>query len=278
MDNQLEALALMMNLSLPHGYRVRAVEGRLYLFDPQGIPLHGPTDPSLIEAYAWRHAWRRIEREINKELLELHAGVRPLHSLHRLRQYMRMLDAVAHMPREVEERSVRRRVVAWGAIAASAAAIAAVLLMTPLRTGRVPHSTPHPAASSRPAAPLLAKPPAPALPAEPRASGNGRVAPPARSVESSREEVLATRSGAHRPALAKHAVSFGEFVNRPTADRMMHFIRSKGYIVYVARIRDGYRVVTRPYRTRAQAERLVKALQEIGLPAQLATAHVIRGI
>jgi len=74
---------------------------------------------------------------------------------------------------------------------------------------------------------------------------------------------------------AGYAVSFGEFVNRTTADTMMHLIRSKGYIVYVARVGEDFRVVTRPYRTRAQAERLANALQEIGLPAQLATTHMI---
>jgi len=34
-------------------------------------------------------------------------------------------------------------------------------------------------------------------------------------------------------------------------------------------------VVTRPYRTRMQAERLVNALQEIGLPAQLTTGRLM---
>src|SRR5258708_5295110 len=113
MNYELKAVALLMELSLPDGYRVREVEGRLYLFDPQGIPLHGPKDSSLIEAYAWRHAWRHIERELNEELADLHAGVRPLHSLRRLRQYMRMLDVVAQRPREVEARPVRRGMVAW---------------------------------------------------------------------------------------------------------------------------------------------------------------------
>lgn len=274
MDYQLEAAALLMEPSLPDGYRVREVEGRLYLFDPQGIPLHGPKDPSLIEAYAWRHAWRHIDRELNKELADLHAGVSPLHSLRRLRQYMRMLDAVAQIPHEVEERPVRRGMVAWGAFAASAAAVAAVLLMIPLRTGRVPERTPHPAASSQPAT-ISAKHPAPTLPAERRASGNVQVPPTAGALEVSRGAVSATQTGPHRPTLAKYAVSFGEFVNRTTADTMMHVIRSKGYIVYVARIGEEFRVVTRPYHTRAQAERLVDALQEIGWQVQLEVAREI---
>jgi cell division septation protein DedD len=276
MNSHLESVALLIDLSLPDGYRVRVVEGRLYLFDPEGIPLHGPKDSSLIEAYAWRHAWRHIERDLNKEMADLHAGVRPLHSLHRLRQYMRMLDAVAQVPREVEHRPVRRGAVVWGALTASAAAAAAVLLLiTPLRTTQGPESASHPAASNRPAATISATHPAPAPPAEPRASGNVQVAPAVRTAERSRGPVRATRTQLHRPTLAKYAVSFGEYVSRPTADTMMHFIRSKGYIVYVARIGEEFLVVTRPYRTRAQAERLVSALQEIGLPAQLAAARVI---
>jgi len=55
----------------------------------------------------------------------------------------------------------------------------------------------------------------------------------------------------------------------------MNLIGSKGYVVSVARIGEDFRVVTRPYRTRAQAERLANSLQEIGLPAQLATVREI---
>ena len=271
MNHQLEVAALLMDLSLPEGYHVRQVQGRLYLFDPQGIPLHSPQDPSLIEAYAWRHVWRRIDRELNEELADLCSGLRPLHSLRRLRQYLRMLDAVAEMPHVVALRPVRRRVVAWAAFAASAAAVAAVLLLTPLNTTRAPESTSRPVASNQPA---TTQRPARAVP-EPRAQGNEQVAPATRPDEVSRGTAVATRTAPRRAALAKYAVSFGEFVNSTAADAMMHLIRSKGYIVYVAQVGEEFRVVTRPYHTRAQAERLVSALQEIGLPAKLATAQAI---
>jgi len=259
MSDQLETVALLMDLSLPHGYHVRAVEGRLHLFDPQGAPLHGPSDPTLIEAYAWRHAWRHIEWEINKELLELHAGIHPVHRLRRLRQYMRMLDAVAQVPSEAERKPIRRGMVAWATLAASAAAAAAVLSITPVRTWWIPQSAPGSIASIRPATTIFGNHQASALPTEPKISRNVRIA----------------RTARHRPPLEKYAVTFGQFVNRTTADAMMHFIRSKGYIVYVARIGEDFRVVTRPYRTHAQAERLANALQEIGLPARLATTHEI---
>jgi len=91
----------------------------------------------------------------------------------------------------------------------------------------------------------------------------------------SRGAARARRTGPHGPALAGYTVSFGKFVNRTAADTMMHLIRSKGYVVYVARIGEDFWVVTRPYRMRAQAERLVGALQEIRLPAQLVTTRVI---
>lgn len=261
---------MRVHLSLPDGYRVREVEGRLYLFDPLGILLNGPKDPSLIEAYAWRHAWRQIAQELNEELADVHAGVRSLESSRRLRQYMRMLDAARQLPREVEARQVRSRVIAWGAFAAAAAAIA-IFLMIPTQS---PQSTSYQETSSQPARTMAEKKAAPASPAEPRLSRSQRVEPVTRPVEMSRKAGRPTHREPRRPAIGEYAVSFGRFVNRTTAETMMHVIRSKGYIVHVARIGEDFWVVTRPYRTRAQAERLVGALQEIRLPAELTTPGI----
>ena len=259
-----------VHLSLPDGYRVREVEGRLHLFDPLGILLNGPKDPSLIEAYAWRHAWRQVAQELNEELADVHAGVRSLEGSRRLRQYMRMLDAARQLPRE-EARQVRRRVIAWSAFAASAAAIA-IFLMIPTPP---PQSTSYPETPSRFTRTMAEKKPAPASPAEPRVSrSQQRVEPAARPVEMSRRPGRPARPEPQSPAIGETAVSFGKFVNRTAAETMMHLIRSKGYIVYVARRGEDFWVVTRPYRTREQAERLVGALQEIQLPAQLATPEI----
>ena len=263
---------MRLNLSLPDGYRVTEVKGQPYLFDPRGILLPGPKDPALIEAYAWRHAWRQIDRELNEELVELHAGARTLHSSRRLRQYMRMLDAMAQTGREAEERPARRRLVGWGGFATAAAAAAAVLLFTPLRPTLVPETTPRANPFTQLARTLAFKHDAPASPAGPRTSGREPAVPAAHAVGEPRG-VRAQHPGPRLPALGQYAISFGTFVNRATADTMMHFVRSKGYIVYVARIGEEFRVVTRPYRTRAQAERLVGALQEIRLPAQLTTTR-----
>jgi cell division septation protein DedD len=274
MNRELEALALLTEMSLPEGYRVRAIRGQLYVFDPQGIPLHGPKDPSLLETYAWRHAWRQIERELNQEVADLHAGVRPLHALRRLRQYLHMLDEAAggmddREQRKARQRAARTRAFAAGALVASAAA-AAVLLLLPLgpdgtqermaRLARFPASRPGPAILAKHSAPVSSAKPA----SERSAGARGRRA--ATGVAASR------RTGARRPASARYAVSFGQFVDAATAENMMHEIRRKGYVVYVARIGDDFLVVTAPYRSRAQAERLAGALQEIGLPAQLAPA------
>ena len=69
-------------------------------------------------------------------------------------------------------------------------------------------------------------------------------------------------------------VGFGEFANHTAAELRMHLVRRKGYLVYVKRVGDSLQVVTRPYRTWAQAERLASALQEIGLPASARIAKL----
>jgi hypothetical protein len=259
---------------------VTEVKGRPYLFDPRGILLPGPKDPALIEAYAWRHAWRQVDRELNEELVEVHAGTRSLHGSRRVRQYMRMLDAIGQAgreaEREAEERPARRRLVGWGVFATAAAAAAAVLLFTSLRTTLVPEG-PHPDAFIQMARTIAFKHATPASPAGPRTSGREIGVPTVRAGGEPRGAVRAQRLGPSLPALGQYAITFGTFVNRTAADTMMHFVRSKGYIVYVARIGEEFRVVTRPYRTRAQAERLVGALQEIRLPAELTTTRNVRG-
>ena len=258
------------DVALPDGYVVRELRGSLYLFNLQGILLIGPTDVSTIEAYAWRDAWQQLDRELNEELLDLSTDTRPLHSLRRVRQYMRMQDAVAQIPRENAERRVR-------VLAALAAAIAAVFLIAALRIAGGPERAPRLAAWSVPAAILMAKHQAPAVPAEHRAAaaGTGRVASTPHAGKTPLGPIRAARSAPRRSVIVRYAVSFGEFASHAAAASMMHIIRSKGYIVYVATSRERSQVVTRTYRTRMQAERLVNALQEIGLPAQLTTGRLM---
>ena len=259
------------DLSLPDGYRVREVEGYLYLFDADGIPLIGPTDAPTIEAYAWRDTWRRIDRELHEELEALGAGARPLHELRRLRQYMRMLDAVGHVSRAEERRPVPRVTVRWVALAASAAAVAAVFLMTFSRIVGVPENPAPPVAPSRFATAPFATPPAATLPAPRSGSAGGvRAVVAGTAGAAPHGPVRAAHAVRRRSVVVGYAVSFGDFASRAIADTMMHVIRRKGYVVHVASLGEDSQVVTRPYHTRRQAERLVHALKEIGLPAELA--------
>jgi hypothetical protein len=73
----------------------------------------------------------------------------------------------------------------------------------------------------------------------------------------------------HWPPIEAYVISVGDFANPIMADRLMHLIRSKGYIVDVARRGPVSQVVTPPYRTRRQAEYVVDALGRLGLPAKL---------
>jgi hypothetical protein len=73
----------------------------------------------------------------------------------------------------------------------------------------------------------------------------------------------------HWRPIAAYVIRVGDFANPAVADRMVHFIRSKGYIVNVARHGTVLQVVTSPYRTRRQAECVVHGLESLGLPANL---------
>ncbi len=272
-------------LPLPEGYRVDEVEGYLRLFSPHGILLQeeaqGPGTEATLEARAWRDVWEQIERELKEELHALREGIRPLHELRRLRQYMRMLDAMngaPGMPVEAQERPNRTGAVAWLALAASAAAIVMVVMTTPLRVAQTPEAPQATTSLPRAASPSVGLS-APAATPEP----GRRAAPPApvpggatRSAGISSQPARPVRAAgpaAGQPAMRGYAVTFGEFASHAAAEINMHLIRGKGYLVYVTRIGDSFQVATRPYRTRAQAERLANALQEIGLPAMMKKAE-----
>jgi hypothetical protein len=89
----------------------------------------------------------------------------------------------------------------------------------------------------------------------------------ANEIEGTRRRLASVRTR-WRP-IAGYVISVGEFANPTMADRMMHLIRSKGYIVDVARRGRVSQVVTRPYRTRQQAEYVVHGLEGLGMPANL---------
>jgi len=80
-----------------------------------------------------------------------------------------------------------------------------------------------------------------------------------------------------KPFSVAYIVSLGEFSTQEAAETRMRLVRSKGHVVYVARIGDSFHVVSKPYRNREHAEGLASALQEIGLPAraQVATSSLL---
>jgi hypothetical protein len=243
---------------LPDGYRVEDIEGSVRLYDPAGVLLHEEprraTTASAVEERAWRDVWERVARELNEELLALRDGAVRLRDLRRVRQYVRMLDAVHQNPQAVTPLPRRSDVVGWLALATAAAALALVILTTPMG---VP-SNPERAA-------LLTAP----MPTLPRPTVH---APVARRIGTVRVPVrVPLRVARPRPG---YVVGFGEFADRAAAEVRMRLIRRKGYLVYVERVGDTLHVVTRPYRTWSQAERLANALQEIGLPATARAAEL----
>jgi hypothetical protein len=269
---------------LPEGYKI--VEARsLRLFDAQGNLIDevaGSPDASPpLEARAWQDAWQRVESELREDLRALREGIRPLEDLRRLRQYMRMLDAIERAPSEAQARAADARVMRRRAVGgfALAAAAAIAVFVTSARFGPIDSMS-----QNGPASPAAgtedvrrAKQPATAPAAtsvEPKTSSDAIRQARARSAGRQSFQtprpaapVRGNTASSPRTPLSGYAVSFGEFATRTTAEARMHLIRAKGYIVYVAEVGDSYLVVTRPYRTRAQADRLANALQEIGLPA-----------
>lgn len=262
--------------SLPDGYEVNETEGRMRLFDPQGVLLHeelqGPTAASALEDRAWDDAWTRIERDLREELCAFREGTRALHELRRLRQYMRMLEAVDAAPREAPTWAGRKRLVAGLAVAASVAVIAGVTVTRQPEVAQGPREVLRTAPDAvRPNPPSAATAPAPAADVGRRSASVRQ----ARAASEAGQAAVVPHPGPVRaaaptpPAAAKgYAVSFGEFANRTGAEIRMHLIRGKGYLVYLTRKGSSFHVMTRPHRTREQAERLASALQEIGLPAR----------
>jgi|SRR5215469_2754828 len=89
----------------------------------------------------------------------------------------------------------------------------------------------------------------------------------AKELEATRRRLASMRTR-WRPSEG-YIISVGEFASPTLADRRMHLIRSKGYIVDVVRRGRVAQVVTRPYRTHQQAEYVVHGLEGVGMPANL---------
>ena len=240
-------MAVRKHLSLPDGYAAKKTEA-WYLFDPQGVRLAGPVDRAALEEQAWRDAWRRVDDELNDELAALRAGTRPLEDLRRVRQYLRMRDAVE---REQAEPAGRSKPLPWRTQVMVAAAAAAAFII-----GLIGHETapvPPPAGHVTPIAAVHPQP----LEPQPTAAEVSRTAP------------VAPAAPASRPKSAVFAVRIGTFTSLRAATRVMHLVRSKGYLVDVVPHGEASQVVTRPFRRRSLAEGVARGLEDAGLPAHL---------
>lgn len=278
---------MSVDLNLPEGYSIEDAGPVLRLHDPEGELLGeeqlDPTAPSRLRDLAWRDVWTRVEREVNEDLRAVRAGSRALRDMRRLRQYLRMLDAVEQSPAVHEQILEQTRVQvhrsAWFsglALAASAAAITVSFLTAQAWLGadfeNVSWGTLQTVSS-----PAAVKPPAHQAGKQPARISSGTQSPAQRlRLRAARPSGVAQRPGlsarvakSSAKALSDgmYAVGLGEFATRTAAEIRMHLIRSKGYVVHVIRIGDSYHVLTAPG-PRWRAERLAAALQEIGLPAR----------
>jgi cell division septation protein DedD len=72
-----------------------------------------------------------------------------------------------------------------------------------------------------------------------------------------------------RPPRVTYVVVVGEFESPTAAKNMKHLVQSKGYIVHVVPYGAVSEVITRPLRTRRQAENVARGLEAVGLQARL---------
>jgi hypothetical protein len=159
---------------------------------------------------------------------------------------------------EQEAAAVPRRAHA-PAVTAAAAAAAALLVVGLLSMGRTPQTpTPLPLPNRQAARVTAAVP-------------GGIARRIVGSAVASYAPAAAPLRPAHRPRSgAAYAVSVGTFASFITAERMKHLVMRKGYVVVVVPHGAVSQVMTPPYRTRAQAERVMRGLEGSGLPAHLA--------
>ena len=258
---------------LPPGYRVEWVEGSLCLFDLRGEPvLTYPARLSAvlaIEEHAWKHAWGEIESEIRRELRQLRSGTRTVPGLHRMRQYVRLIEALAEaVPGTMVAGTTRRPIPLFSrrsprlAKLAVAGGLAAAGLLAFLLPSAEP---PIPSAAVAPA-----QGPQAVAPSPPFAAGSGypRLAAPSSNSDAARDTRLA---GQVKPG-AGYATIFGRFTSLKAAQICARRVRAKGYLATIVRAGTSFRVFGRTYPTRRHAEQMARIFREIDLPATVQPA------
>ena len=251
------------------------VEGEFRLSDAGGNLLFVlPARPGALadlEKYSWQHAWRQMEKEVRRELQQLRDGTLTIKELRRMRQYLRLLEALAEeAPQAAPEMTLAARVgravrslprprprAAALAFAGGFAAglLAFVLLsanqMTPpspmaLAPSQQVDTTAQPAPSAR-------AQPSPGAPSNVGRAVRKNVAP----------------SGKPESRVAGYATVFGRFTSAEAARVRARLVRTKGYVAKVVPAGEAFRVLGRIYTTRSDAERMARILRQIGLPASV---------
>lgn len=149
----------------------------------------------------------------------------------------------------------------WRARAAVAVAVIAAFVIgravgAPGPTGRVP-----PGSLSHSAAPAATAVPRPV------AAAVFDVGNPAADSPAVRRHTAA----APPRARARYAVTVGTFTDPDAADRMRHIVLRKGFLVVVVRRGGLSEVVTPVFATRVEAERVVRGMEDSGIPPEIVT-------
>lgn len=267
-------------LTLPGGYWAAQVAGAWYLFNPRDVLLAGPADAATAHRHAWCDAWPRIDRELKDEVAAFRNGTHSPQDLPYLSQFVRAWDAVVQggsVPGELSRAAHREphsaprrpesvgRTSRWGRATLAASAVIAALVTAVLQIGpegygpavgtiehkrtepvpaavqKLPSSTPH------------------------QAIVTGTTSLPHRT----KAGIRSTTSQARRPARTAYVVVVGTFESPGAAEDMKRLVQGKGYVVNVVPHGAVSEVMTRPLRTRMQAEYVARGLEAVGLQAQL---------
>lgn len=257
---------------LPDGYWVVIAADRLHLFGPQGRLLATrPAAPGALQAIekaAWPDVWDRIEAEIHQEIREFRTGV-SLEHLSRIRQYLRLLQALAEARPEKQAAIIGAR---WidrlvGPLP-RVAGVAVAGLLVGLLLSAIPQlsGTPETAA---PAPPMIA----PASPQVARLDNRGGSVPSPLMSKGS-IDTKSTQSGLRRTRIAGYATVFGQFTTFEAAQVRARLDRTKGYLARVVWTGRAFRVVGRVHPVRSDAIRMAKIFREIGLPATVQSVRL----
>jgi hypothetical protein len=261
-------------LVLPYGYSAKSIDAGWCLVDPDGVSLMCSTDATAVEIHAWRDTWRRRHKDFTNELAVFRSGAR-LPDIGGRYEPPSLSQAAERQP-EPKGRAGRIKLARWQVLATTAAGAAAGLVIGLAGLALMEESPEPLPLSNQRAASVSATVPKPLRSVLEHAGGPASVRTLGARVPATKARTALRSRRVARPRPKVHyAVSVGIYVNPATADRMKHLVRSKGYIVDVVPHGVVSQVMTRPYRTRAQAERVARGLEEIRLPAQLITRRAM---